>query len=148
MLLDDDTNVAVVTYKGAIPYSIYMNDGVFYRISSILAMNRYKPPILHEDRHSYYWKKTYTYGPWPPSSKKTAPKEKKPSMESFVPEYSVIPMEESPPRRNSPIQLSSPEASMETLGSYEYPRFIMREDIHEATIKEEKSEPWEPLCRL
>lgn len=28
MTLDNDTNVVVVMYKGAIPYSLYKNDGI------------------------------------------------------------------------------------------------------------------------
>lgn len=29
MFLDEETNAAVAAYKGTIPYSHYMNDGVF-----------------------------------------------------------------------------------------------------------------------
>lgn len=107
-MLDDETNAAVAAYKGTIPYSLYINDGVYRYISSVLATKRYGPHISHEDRRSYYWKKTYTYDPYPPGPKKTTPKERTPFKVSFFNEDSVIQMEESPPRRRYPLDLSPP----------------------------------------
>lgn len=146
MLLDDEiNNVVVATYRGVILYSLYMNDGVYCRISSVSTTKRYKPPILHEDRRSYYWKNTYTYGLRPPGPKKAAPKEKTTSKVSLTLEDFVIPMEESSPRSSS-IKLSSPKAPIEVVGPYEGPRSNMREHLHETPVKEEKRDPWEP-CR-
>lgn len=73
------------------------------------------PPILHKDWQSYYWKNTYTYGPWPPDPKKEAPKKQTSSKAipkvSFAPEDSVIPMDES----YSPVVT---ESANEVLGHY------------------------------
>lgn len=89
MFLDDDTNVLMVAYKDAILYSLYKDDIFFCCISSILVTKWYKPPILREDRCSYYWKMTYTYGLWPPGPKNTTLKE--PTITRTSPRVSFAP---------------------------------------------------------
>lgn len=54
MFFEDETNTIVVAYKDVIPYYRYRDDGVFCRISSILATKRNEPSILHKEWRLYY----------------------------------------------------------------------------------------------
>lgn len=143
MFLDGDINVAVVAYKGATLYSLYKDDTIFCRILSILATKQYESYILSEDRRSYYWKKTYTYGPWPPDPKKMILEEPTATRSfpqvSFTPEASIYSIEASPFLIASPSRSSSPMILVEEyLGPYQGSSFDLMRHLYEAHIRENR----------